>query len=267
MQPSDRRCRECGTDLATASRFCSQCGSPVEEVFGIPNLSPRPDLIARADEHSTRDRRTRAAAWVAVAGVSVLALGVISRLAQSPAPYPALPAQTASTPVATGQKIRPAADVYWSDGISFRHEGEDWVRNDLPECAAPMDGGGYPEVCKLTADDADAADRWEAQHQRASGAAGPTTALRPGGTPSKLSEAIPENVFLNAYVLANKNQPDFQDFTADEIEQLGRDEYKMRLETCGPTLICMTDTFHDSAGYRALKLLDSAYRATHDGKE
>ena len=57
---------------------------------------------------------------------------------------------------------------YWADGIEYRLERGQWVKDSGPDRCTPdkdlIDSeGDYPEVCKLTADDATAADLWEAR--------------------------------------------------------------------------------------------------------
>jgi len=106
--------------------------------------------------------------------------------------------------------------------ISFRHEGGQWVRNDVPDYARPEDPDGlYPEVCKLKADDASVADPWVAE-------GGPT---QPSSThvihpheyeqpphPPPLEEPdISEKDFVDAYVIVSRHDRDYEDYTIEQL--------------------------------------------------
>jgi hypothetical protein len=72
---------------------------------------------------------------------------------------------------AAADNIRSSGSInpdYYSDpsGMTFRHVGAQWVRNDMEDCAGndreALEGNPnyYPQVCKLTGDGASAADAW-----------------------------------------------------------------------------------------------------------
>jgi hypothetical protein len=72
-----------------------------------------------------------------------------------------------SIPHETGT-VNPENPEYYRapTGMTFRHVGPQWVRNDVQDCAGhdkeALDGDPeyYPEYCKLTSDDATTADVW-----------------------------------------------------------------------------------------------------------
>ncbi len=77
-------------------------------------------------------------------------------------------------------------------------------------------------------------------------------------TPQTLTRAIPEHLFVNAYVKANHNDPDLDGYTAAEIAELAGIEFRMRLRTCGPTIICGLNTVSmSSRGMRAMRLIEA----------
>ena len=70
--------------------------------------------------------------------------------------------------------------------------------------------------------------------------------------------AIPEEQFVNAYVTANYHDTDLDGYTAGEIAELADVEFRMRYRTCGPPIVCSSDTISvDSRGMRAIRWIEA----------
>ena len=194
-----------------------------------------------SDSRAARQSSLRVkVAWVA--GIAVCGLVVVGLL------------ETLKRPVATHQAGTAAAvnlDYYSTpDGMTFRHVGLQWVRNDMEDCAGhdreALEGNPdyYPEICKLTADDASAADVWwKRKHPRWSVKAAYSAEARARNRwyknhsqPAQTNDSIQPNRDRPASVSADEISRCLNTFPSDSPakgEYMVR--YRMNDPTCGET--------------------------------
>ncbi len=71
---------------------------------------------------------------------------------------------------------------------------------------------------------------------------------------------VPEDVFINAYVVANRGQEDFDE---DQLRQLGQEEYRLAQSVNTTTILL----FPSARAKRTLDLLEKVYKLKSGGAE